>query len=191
MRPVLGWRLAEKAESQGQPSSRAMIAESVVRGKEDFLHENFRVDTAPASYVYNLPWFKEQHGFTGQGPWRLGVSGLVYCYRGTPLTVTTSNTDRGGLGLLGASASSARPELVSNPNDGAQHSVASFLNTAAFLATPLDADRPGHAGRGVVTGPSFQCCTGDRLLALRRPFLHDCSSRTAVPDRHAAAQRIA
>ena len=43
MRPVLGWRLAEKAESQGQPSSRAMIAESVVRGKEDFLHENFRL----------------------------------------------------------------------------------------------------------------------------------------------------
>ena len=108
--------------------------------------------------MYNLPWFKEQHGFTGQGPWRLEVSGLVYCYTGTPLTVTTSNTDRGGLGLLGASASSARPDLVSNPNDGAQHSVASFFNTAAFLATPLDADRPGNAGRGVVTSPSFQCC---------------------------------
>jgi hypothetical protein len=38
----------------------------------------------------------------------------------------------------------------------AQHTVASFFNTAAFVATPLDADRPGNAGRGVVTGPSFQ-----------------------------------
>jgi hypothetical protein len=109
-----------------------------------------------ASYVYDLPWFKAQHGFTGHalGGWE--VSGLVYYYTGTPLTVTTSNTDPGGLGLLGASASSARPDMIANPNDGAQHTVASFFNTAAFVATPVDADRPGNAGRGVVTGPSFQ-----------------------------------
>jgi len=84
------------------------------------------------------------------------VSGLVYYYTGTPLTVTTSNTDPGGLGPLGASASSARPDMIGNPNDGAQHTVASFFNTAAFVATPVDADRPGNAGRGAVTGPSFQ-----------------------------------
>jgi hypothetical protein len=109
-----------------------------------------------ASYVYDLPWFKAQHGFTGHalGGWE--VSGLVYYYTGTPLTVTTSNTDPGGLGLLGASASSARPDMISNPNDGAQHTVASFFNTAAFVAMPVNADRPGNAGRGVVTGPSFQ-----------------------------------
>jgi hypothetical protein len=55
-----------------------------------------------ASYVYNLAWFKEQHGFTGHalGGWE--VSGLVYYYSGTPLTVTTSNTDPGGLGLYKA-----------------------------------------------------------------------------------------
>lgn len=95
-----------------------------------------------ASYVYDLPWFKAQHGFTGHalGGWE--VSGLVYYYTGTPLTVTTSNTDAGGLGLLGASASSARPDMISNPNDGAQHTVASFFNMAAFVATPLDAVVP-------------------------------------------------
>jgi hypothetical protein len=50
---------------------------------------------------------KEQHGLTGHvlGGWE--VFGLVYYYTGTPLTVTTSNTDPGGVGLLGASASSA------------------------------------------------------------------------------------
>jgi hypothetical protein len=99
---------------------------------------------------------KEQHGLTGHvlGGWE--VSGLVYYYTGTPLTVTTSNTDPGGVGLLGASASSERPDMIGNPNDGAQHTVASFFNTAAFVATPVDADRPGNAGRDVVTGPSFQ-----------------------------------
>jgi hypothetical protein len=80
----------------------------------------------------------------------------VYYYTGTPLTVTTSNTDPGGLGLLGARASSARPDMISNPNDRAQHTVAAFFDTAAFVATPVNADRPGNADRGVVTGPSFQ-----------------------------------
>jgi hypothetical protein len=106
--------------------------------------------------VYDLPWFTAQHGLTGHvlGGWE--VSGLFYYYTGTPLTVTTSNTDPGGLGLLGASASSARPDMISDPNVGAQHTVASFFNTAAFVPTPATADRPGNAGRGVVTGPSFQ-----------------------------------
>jgi hypothetical protein len=60
------------------------------------------------------------------------------------------------LGLLGASASSARPDETSNPNDGAAHTIASFFNTAAFTPTPITANRPGNAGRGVVVGPSFQ-----------------------------------
>jgi len=109
-----------------------------------------------ASYVYDLPWFHGQHGFTGHvlGGWE--VSGLFYYYTGTPLTVTTSNTDPGGLGLLGASASSARPDMTGNPNVAAQHTVASFFDTSVFTPTPQTADRPGNAGRGVVTGPSFQ-----------------------------------
>jgi len=108
-----------------------------------------------ASYVYEFPWMREQSGVTGHilGGWE--VSGLFYYYTGTPLTVTTSNTDPGGLGLLGASASSARPDLVGDPNSG-PGTVAEFFNTAAFVPTPATADRPGNAGRGVVTGPNFQ-----------------------------------
>jgi hypothetical protein len=109
-----------------------------------------------ASYVYDLPWYKTQGGVAGHilGGWE--VSGLIYYYTGTPLTVTTSNTDPGGLGLLGASAASARPDMTGNPNQGAAHTVASFFNTSVFTPTPVTADRPGNAGRGVLTGPSFQ-----------------------------------
>ncbi len=115
-----------------------------------------RRQNVTASYVYDLPWYKTQAGYAGHilGGWE--VSGLVYYYTGTPLTVTTSNTDPGGLGLLGASASSARPDITGNPNNGAAHTVASFFNTSVFTPTPVNADRPGNAGRGVVTGPSFQ-----------------------------------
>ncbi|OLB38796.1 MAG: hypothetical protein AUH11_05845 [Acidobacteria bacterium 13_2_20CM_57_17] len=115
-----------------------------------------RRQNVTASYVYDLPWYKAQAGLAGHvlGGWE--VSGLVYYYTGTPLTVTTSNTDPGGLGLLGASASSARPDITGNPNSGAAHTVASFFNTSVFTPTPTNANRPGNAGRGVVTGPSFQ-----------------------------------
>ncbi|HYT19858.1 MAG TPA: TonB-dependent receptor [Candidatus Polarisedimenticolia bacterium] len=115
-----------------------------------------RRQNVTASYVYDLPWYKPQAGLVGHvlGGWE--VSGLVYYYTGTPLTVTTSNTDPGGLGLLGASASSARPDITGNPNQGALHTVASFFNTSVFVPTPVNANRPGTAGRGVVTGPSFQ-----------------------------------
>ena len=109
-----------------------------------------------ASYVYDLPWYKSQEGYAGHllGGWE--VSGLFYFYTGTPFTVTTSGTDPGGLGLLGASAASARPDIVGNPNSGAPHTVAEFFNTAAFVPTPVGANRPGNSGRGVVTGPNFQ-----------------------------------
>ena len=108
------------------------------------------------NYVYDLPWHASQNGYVGHilGGWE--VSGLVYYYTGTPLTVTTSNTDPGGLGLLGASASSARPDMTGNPNQNAPHSVSQFFDTSVFTPTPVNADRPGNAGRGVVTGPSFQ-----------------------------------
>lgn len=109
-----------------------------------------------ASYVYDLPWYRSQAGYAGHilGGWE--VSGLVYYYTGTPLTVTTSNTDPAGLGLLGASASSARPDIIGDPNKGAPHTVAEFFNTSAFTPNLQTSNRPGNSGRGVVTGPSFQ-----------------------------------
>lgn len=51
-----------------------------------------------ASYMCGLPWFQAQHGFAGQMLRGWEVSGLLYQYAGTPLTVITSNTGPGGLG---------------------------------------------------------------------------------------------
>jgi hypothetical protein len=139
------------------PSDRSNAPQNVYNINAEYGPSSLdRRQNVTASYVYDLPWHTTQQGYVGHllGGWE--VSGLVYYYTGTPLTVTTSNTDPGGLGLLGASASSARPDMTGNPNQGAAHTVASFFNTSVFIPTPAGADRPGNAGRGVVTGPSFQ-----------------------------------
>jgi hypothetical protein len=139
------------------PSDRSNAPQNVYNINAEYGPSSLdRRQNVTASYVYDLPWYTTQEGYTGHilGGWE--VSGLVYYYTGTPLTVTTSGTDPGGLGLLGASAASARPDITGNPNQGAAHTVASFFNTSVFTPTPVNADRPGNAGRGVVTGPSFQ-----------------------------------
>jgi hypothetical protein len=139
------------------PSDRSNAPQNVYNISAEYGPSSLdRRQNVTASYVYDLPWFRAQEGAVGHilGGWE--VSGLVYYYTGTPLTVTTSNTDPGGLGLLGASASSARPDMTGNPNNGAAHTVASFFNTSVFTANPQTSNRPGNAGRGVVTGPSFQ-----------------------------------
>ncbi|MGI8770040.1 MAG: hypothetical protein ACR2JE_01250 [Acidobacteriaceae bacterium] len=108
-----------------------------------------------ADFVYNLPFFREQQGFTGHllGGWEF--AGVVLANSGLPLTVTTS-ADPAGLGLLSAaSAAGARPNQVGNPSAGAPHTRAKWFNTAAFS----DQVVPGQAGnepRGAVRGPGYQ-----------------------------------
>jgi hypothetical protein len=139
------------------PSDRSNAPQNVYNINAEYGPSSLdRRQNVTASYVYDLPWYASQEGYVGHllGGWE--VSGLVYYYTGTPLTVTTSGADPGGLGLLGASASSARPDITGDPNQGAAHTVASFFNTSVFIPTPANADRPGNAGRGVVTGPHFQ-----------------------------------
>ena len=115
------------------------------------------------NYVYTIPSFHHGHGFLNQalGGWEL--SGIPTFYTGTPFTVTTSSVDPAGLGLLGSSASSSRPDMICDPraNQPAAYGaktgtgVAPWFNTACFVATPQGAVRPGNAGRGVVRGPGF------------------------------------
>jgi hypothetical protein len=86
--------------------------------------------------------------------WQL--SGILTFYTGSPFTVTTSNVDPAGLGLLGNSAASSRPDLVCNPYQGAPGTVAAWFNTACFKPVPEGQVRPGNAGRGVLRGPGFE-----------------------------------
>ena len=115
-----------------------------------------RRNVLTANFVYDLPWMKSQQGFLGHilGGWE--ASGIVTYNSGTPLTVTTSGVDPGGLGLIGSSAASGRPDEISNPNSNAPHTVAKFFDTSAFVLVAQGTARPGNAPRGAVIGPGIE-----------------------------------
>ena len=117
------------------------------------------------NYVYNLPFFKDNRGALGYalGGWEL--SGIGSFYTGSPFTVTTSTVAPAGLGLLGSSSASSRPDMVcTSPNIDAPKQYTGFtgagqptwFNKACFAAVPQGTVRPGNAGRGTVRGPGFK-----------------------------------
>jgi Carboxypeptidase regulatory-like domain len=113
------------------------------------------------SYVYYLPFYKKQQGLIGHvlGGWEL--SGIGYLYTGLHYTATASSSsqDLGGLGLAGNTFSGARPDLVSNPQQGAPNTIDEWFNTSAFQLLCTDAScpasliRPGNEKRGTIEGP--------------------------------------
>ncbi len=133
-----------------------------------------RKQVLTVNYVYEIPFFKHSHGPAGLalGGWEL--SGILTMYTGSPFTVTTSSVDPAGLGLLGNSASSSRPDMLCDPNANAPHLAPGFtgtgqptwFNTACFAATPQGAIRPGDAGRGVVRGPGYGNLDGSLIKNL-------------------------
>ena len=123
-----------------------------------------RTQVLTVNYVYTIPIFKTAHGFTRAAFAGWELSGIASFYTGSPTTVTTSSVDPAGLGLLGASAASSRPDMICDPNANAPHQVTGVLsltapptwfNTACFAPVPQGAVRPGNAGRGVIRTPGF------------------------------------
>ncbi len=114
-----------------------------------------RQQVVSANYDYLLPFFSKSKGLTAMALKGWEVSGILSFYTGSPFTVTTSNLDAAGLGLLGNSAASARPDMICDPNASAPHLLTGWFNTACFAPTPQGQVRPGNAGRGVVRGPGF------------------------------------
>ncbi len=121
-----------------------------------------RTHVFSANIVYTLPFFKDQKGWVGHalGGWEL--SAIASYYTGLPYTVTTSGTDPAGLGIIGSSAASLRPDVVSsnacptgNPNDF-NHTRYEWFNLACFANVPAGVHRPGDAGRGIVNGPGYE-----------------------------------
>ena len=129
--------------------------------------------------VWELPWFREQHGVTGHlvGGWEL--SGILAINSGLPLTVSESSgglisygytsvannqttggyaNDAAGLGILGNTNASIRPNQIANPNQGYGrqiHTHSEWFYRGAF-ATPLPGSgQVGNEKRGVITGPGF------------------------------------
>jgi hypothetical protein len=127
---------------------------------------NLRADYGPSQidvrqvftldYVYDLPFFRSQHGFLGYvaGGWEL--SGIMSADTGQPLTIfTTYATDPGGLGYFGPSAVSGRPDQLCNPSSGAPNTIAKWFNTSCFANVPVGQVRPGNEPRGPARGPGF------------------------------------
>jgi hypothetical protein len=109
------------------------------------------------NYIYAIPFFKKQEGILGQvlGGWQL--AGIVSAGSGLPLTITTSGTDPSAAGIIGNSASSARPDVVANPTLLSQlRNRLQWFNTAAFRDVPVGENRIGNSPRGVVVGPGYQ-----------------------------------
>jgi hypothetical protein len=109
------------------------------------------------NYIYELPFFKSQNGFTGKvlGGWQF--SGIAVYNSGLPFTATTSNFDAAGLALINANPT-ARPNLLCNPNENAPHTREQWFNTACFQPNPSNSavgvsNTVGNAQRGVINGP--------------------------------------
>jgi hypothetical protein len=118
--------------------------------------------------VWELPWYREQKGLIGHiiGGWEL--SGIYAANSGLPLTVIMSGNltlpdgskavDAAGLGIIGSSASSLRPNMVANPNDGNGQQLktrTNWFNKLAFSAPTAASLQPGNEKRGVVNGPGY------------------------------------
>ena len=113
------------------------------------------------NYVYELPFYKGRHDLTANvlGGWQ--VSGIFSYLTGIPFTVTTSNFDPAGTGLINANPT-ARPILLCDPNANAPHTLAQYFNIACFQPNPSNTTNtrlagfqnvPGNAGRGIINGP--------------------------------------
>ncbi len=118
------------------------------------------------NYVYTIPIFRNGHGAAAYALKGWEISGITSYYSGSPFTVTTSSVDPAGLGFLGNSAATSRPDMTCNPNEGAPHTVAQWFNKSCFAPVPQGAVRPGNAGRGVVRGPGF----GNWDVSLKKSF---------------------
>ena len=108
------------------------------------------------NWVYDLPFFRQQSGFTGHvlGGWVF--SGIFTAQTGIPLTVTTtSNTDPAGLGCLGPSPCAVRPDQIGDPNVGSPQTLEEWFNTDAFANVPAGDFHIGTARRGAVYGPGL------------------------------------
>lgn len=126
---------------------------------------NRQLDYGPASYslpqvlvfnyIYDLPFYRNQPGFTGHllGGWE--VSGITTIETGYPQTVFQYNDPfdsyPGGIGI-DPSPVSPRADYVAGQSISGPKTVQEWFNTAAFT------DAVGHfgtAGRGIFTGPGF------------------------------------
>jgi hypothetical protein len=118
-----------------------------------------------ANFIYELPWFNNQHDVAGLilGGWQF--SSIVTFQSGLGFTPTVSGFDPAGLGLIPQPLTTARPNLTCDPNAGAANTPQQWFNTSCFQITPIANTPPngtgtvpfanvvGTVGRGIIQGP--------------------------------------
>jgi hypothetical protein len=113
------------------------------------------------NYVYELPFFKDQKGFTGMllGGWQ--ASGIITLQTGLGFTATTSNWDPAGSGIINANPA-ARPDQLCDPNANAAHTRDQWVTDQCWFDTtfpittdtrPWAANRFGSGQRNTIEGP--------------------------------------
>jgi hypothetical protein len=122
----------------------------------EYSHTDFdRTHIVNASFVYPLPFFRDQRGLAGHVLGGFELSGIMGFGTGQYLTATTSAVDPGGVGLLVGPAA-GRPDYLGNPNNGAPHTLKQWFNTTAFGQVPTGQYRPGNTRPDSILGPSYQ-----------------------------------
>ncbi len=114
-----------------------------------------RTNVFNSSFVYPLPFFRNQDGIIGHIVGGFEVSGIVSFGSGQFLTPTTSAVDPGGVGLLVGPAT-GRPDYLSNPNVNAPRTFTNWFNKAAFNYVPAGQYRPGNAKPDSILGPGYE-----------------------------------
>jgi len=124
------------------------------------------------NWVYDLPFFDKGHGWASLllGGWQF--QGIGTYQTGLPLTVTTSNFDPAGLGLIPALIAGSRPTIICNPNANAPHTQLHWIEPVFVTGAsgPLNPGRcfdpnpttaqnvgipavVGTSPRGIIEGP--------------------------------------
>ncbi len=132
--------------------------------------------------IWDLPFYRSQEGLLGHvaGGWEL--SGIYTVNSGLPLTATMSGgsnvswngytnplypgltngglaNDAAGLGILGNSAASLRPNQIGNPNNGngliPTRTRLSWFNATAFAAPSPASYQVGNEKRSTIQGPGY------------------------------------
>lgn len=139
------------------PSDRSTAPQNVYCRACEYSRATFdRTHVFTASYFHVLPFFKNAKGFKRYTLAGWQVSGITTLNTGLPQRVTSAlGVDWAGLGTVGASAAPIRPDMVSNPNQGAPRDRFQFFNTAAFQPVPNGETRLGNAPATFVIGPGI------------------------------------
>ncbi|MGA1983643.1 MAG: carboxypeptidase-like regulatory domain-containing protein [Acidobacteriaceae bacterium] len=140
-----------------------------------------RNDVLLINGIWDLPWYRNQEGVVGEilGGWEF--TGIYVVSSGLPLTATMSGggtinyggltsiynnqtsgglaNDAAGLGILGPSAASLRPNVVLNPSDGygqvQLRKRLHWFNQTAFVAPSPSSFQVGNEQRNIMTGPGY------------------------------------